>query len=64
MAKGRDVRFSIKIGSWGNGGHSVKKGGCNFFFFFTVWNIPVIMFKIGGEIAILDLAKAPKSNTF
>ena len=35
-----------------------------FLFFFAVWNISVIRFKIGAEIAILDLAKAPKLSIF
>ena len=38
-------------------GNSVKKGECQIF-----WSILVIMFKIGGEIAISDLAKASKFN--
>ena len=50
------------------GGTQEKRENTRFFFFlfffFAVWNISVIRFKIGAEIAILDLAKAPKFSIF
>ena len=39
------------------GGTQKKRENTRFTFFFIVWNISVIRFKIGAEIAILDLAK-------
>ena len=48
------------------GGTQEKRENTRFFFFlfFAVWNVSVIRFKIGAEIAILDLAKAPKLSIF